>query len=128
MYITAFKAPPTSAAVQTLLDRAIDEAGTAPKYLISDKASQFWCAEFMGWRDRKGITPRFGAVGKKGSIAVIERFIRSLKRECMSEILVPLCERAILRELELYADWYNEHQPVHGEFLNRLKMNTMLVK
>ena len=60
---------------------------------------------------RKGITPRFGAVGKKGSIAVIERFIRSLKRECMSEILVPLCEQAVLRELALFADWYNEHRP-----------------
>jgi hypothetical protein len=111
MRITAFKALPTSAAVQNLLDRTIDEVGTAPKYLISDKASQFWCPEFKGWCDRKGITPRFGAVGKKGSIAVIERFIRSLKRECLRVILVPLREQAILRELKLFADWYNEHRP-----------------
>ncbi|MFC1491042.1 transposase, partial [Nitrospinota bacterium] len=111
MRITSFKTPPTSSAVQYLLDRTIDKAGSAPKHLISDKASQFWCAEFMGWCDRKGITPRFGAVGKKGSIAVIERFIRSLKRECIGEILVPLCEQAVLRELELFADWYNVHRP-----------------
>jgi putative transposase len=111
MYITAFKALPTSAAVQILLERTIDKAGSAPKYLICDKASQFWCPEFMGWCDRKGITPRFGAVGKKGSIAVIERFIRSLKRECVSKILVPLCEQAVLRDLVLFAEWYNEHRP-----------------
>jgi transposase InsO family protein len=90
IYITAFKTLPTSVAVQHLLDRAIEKAGSAPKYLICDKASQFWCPEFKDWCDRKGITPRFGAVGKKGSIAVIERFIRSLKRECLYEILVPV--------------------------------------
>jgi transposase InsO family protein len=118
MGITAFKAPPTSEVVQNFLDGAIEKAGTTPKYLISDKASQFWCPEFKDWCDRKGITPRFGAVGKKGSIAVIERFIGSLKRECLRVILVPLREQAILRELALFADWYNEHRP-HSELDGR---------
>ncbi len=86
MRITAFKGPPTSEAIQNLLDGAIEEVGTAPKYLISDKGKQFWCPEFKDWCERKDITPRFGAVGKKGSIAVIERFIRSLKRECLRVI------------------------------------------
>ncbi len=111
MAITAFKAPPTSEAVHNLLDGAIEKAGTAPKHLISDKGKQFWCPEFKDWCDRKNITPRFGAVGKKGSIAVIERFIRSLKRECLRVILVSLYEKAIHRELALFADWYNEHRP-----------------
>ncbi len=93
------------------MDGALEIAGTTPKYLISDKASQFWCPEFKDWCDRKDITPRFGAVGKKGSIAVIERFIGNLKRECLRVILVPLREQAILRELALFADWYNEHRP-----------------
>ncbi|MFC1491032.1 integrase core domain-containing protein [Nitrospinota bacterium] len=79
--------------------------------MISDKAKQFWCAKFKGWCDRLGIKPRFGAVGKKGSIAVIERFIRSLKNECMNNILVPLHEKMFLRELELFANWYNGHRP-----------------
>ena len=42
---------------------------------------------------------------------MIERFIRSLKRECLRVILVPLREQAILGELELFADWYNNHRP-----------------
>ena len=29
----------------------------------------------------------------------------------MSKILVPLCEQAVLSELELFADWFNEHRP-----------------
>jgi transposase InsO family protein len=111
MAITAFKGLPTSEAVQNLLDVVIEKTGPAPKYLISDKAKQFWCPEFKDWCKRKDITPRFGAVGKKGSIAVIERFIRSLKRECLRVILVPLSEQSILRELSLFADWYNEHRP-----------------
>jgi transposase InsO family protein len=111
MAITAFEGLPTSEAVQDFLDSAKDEAGTLPKYLISDKAKQFWCPEFKDWCKRKDITPRFGAVGKKGSIAVIERFIRSLKRECLRVILVPLSEQSILHELALFAEWYNEHRP-----------------
>jgi transposase InsO family protein len=110
MGITAFMAPPTSKAIQNLLDGVIEEVGTAPKYLISDKGKQFWCPEFKDWCEHKDITPRFGAVGKKGSIAVIERFIRSLKRECLRVILVPLREQAILSELSLFADWYNNHR------------------
>jgi transposase InsO family protein len=118
MGITAFMALPTSEAVQSFLDHTIEKAGAPPKYLISDKASQFWCPEFMGWCDRKSITPRFGAVGKKGSIAVIERFIRSLKSECLRVILVLLREEAILCELSLFADWYNEHRP-HSAFFGQ---------
>jgi hypothetical protein len=33
---------------------------------------------FKDWCDGQGITPRFGAVGQHGSIALIERFILSL--------------------------------------------------
>ncbi len=68
MGITAFKALPTSAAVQGFLESTMDKAGVAPKYLISDKAKQFWCPEFKDWCDRKGITPRFGAVGKREAL------------------------------------------------------------
>jgi hypothetical protein len=35
----------------------------------------------------------------------------ALKRECLRVILVPLCEHSILRELALFADWYNDHRP-----------------
>ncbi len=112
--ICVFKACPSSGALQSLLNRTIRKAGTKPKYLICDKGKQFWCESFKDWCDRRGIDPRFGAVGKKGSIAVIERFIGSLKSECMDVIMVPFREEGFRRELALFADWYNEYRPHSG--------------
>ncbi|MFC1491806.1 transposase [Nitrospinota bacterium] len=109
--IGVFKETPSSAAMQSLLNRTIKKESARPKYLICDKGKQFWCESFKGWCEQKGIRPRFGAVGKKGSIAVIERFIGSLKSECMDVILVPIRERDFRRELALFSDWYNRHRP-----------------
>src|SRR5262245_33472296 len=54
----------------------------APKNLISDRGVQFtWDGFDPGCRSR-GIRHRFGAVGKHGSIAIIERLMRTLKSEC----------------------------------------------
>jgi putative transposase len=102
---------PTAAEVQRLLDRAIRRGGRPPKYIISDKGRQFWCDSYRRWCRQHGIRPRFGAVGKYGSIAVIERFMRSLKNECTRRILVPLGLDAMRREIALYVHWYNEHRP-----------------
>jgi hypothetical protein len=46
-----------------------------------------------------------------GSIAVVERFILSLKDEALRRILVPLRMPDMRLELARYALWYNEHQP-----------------
>ena len=82
-----------------------------PKYLICDKGPQFWCEGFKGWCRSKGIRPRFGAVGKHGSIAVIERLILTIKQRCTRLILVPLRRKEFLTELKYFAEWYNEHRP-----------------
>jgi hypothetical protein len=102
---------PTSVEVQQVLGRAIRHAGRPPKYIVTDKGKQFWCPSFKRWCRRRGIRPRFGAVGKHGSIAIVERFIRSMKDEGMLCILVPLRLEAMRRELGLYAVWYNHHRP-----------------
>src|SRR5262249_35462416 len=55
---------------------------------------------------------RMGAIGKRGSIAVIERFIGTLKRETIHALaLVPLRRCAFQRELELARSWYNADRP-----------------
>ena len=97
--------------MQSLLNRTIKRESAKPKYLICDKGKKFWCESFKDWCEQKGIRPRFGAVGQKGSIAVIERFIGSLKSECMDVILVPIHEEAFRSELALFSDWYNRHRP-----------------
>ena len=109
--IGIFKESPSSAAMQSLLNHTIKKEGAKPKFLICDKGNQFWCESFKDWCEQNGILPRFGAVGKKGSIAIIERFIGSLKSECMDVILVPIREEAFRRELSLFSDWYNRHRP-----------------
>jgi transposase InsO family protein len=102
---------PTSGDIQRVLERAIRYACGPPKYVITDKGRQFWCDAFKQWCRRRAIRPRFGAVGKQGSIATVERFIRSMKNECTRHIRVPLQLESMRRELGFYATWYNEHRP-----------------
>jgi putative transposase len=98
-------------AVRTFLGRAIGKAGAAPRHLITDQGKQFRDKAFGKWCRRRGIRQRFGAVGKYGSIAVVERFIRTLKSECTRRLLVPYERNALHRELALLENWYNEHRP-----------------
>jgi len=109
MGVAVFQRQPTSVQVRTFLGRLYAKA--RPKYIICDKGSQFWCSGFKAWCKRKSIKARFGAVGKYGSIAVVERFIRTLKDECTRRIAVPLRRRDMRRELICHLDWYNEHRP-----------------
>ena len=106
-----FKGQPTSAQVASFLSRTIKKIGATPKHIIADKGTQFFCAEFRSWCRRRSIRPRFGAVGKHGSIAIIERFIRSVKSECTRKIIVPFRLGLMRQEVACYATWYNEHRP-----------------
>jgi len=109
-----FSKRPTSDEIQRALDRAICRADAPPKYVVSDKGSQFWCESFKAWCERRDICPRFGAVGKHGSIAIVERFIRSMKSECTRRVIVPFGLTAMRSELAFWATWYNELRPHQG--------------
>jgi len=78
MGFAVFEQPPTSADVASFLARVIRKARAIPKYLIADHGKQFVSARFRAWSRRKAIRQRFGAAGKYGSIAVIERFILTI--------------------------------------------------
>jgi transposase InsO family protein len=114
MGIETFRNNPTSVSVSHFLESAIHKASATPKYLICDKGQQFWCGVFKGWCDRHNIKPRFGAVGQHGSIALIERFILSLKNECTRIIVVPLRRESFCRELVFFADWHRQHRAHSG--------------
>jgi transposase InsO family protein len=111
MGIDAFRNNPTAVSITHFLKRAIHAANATPKYIICDKGQQFWCGAFKDWCDRQGITPRFGAVGQHGSIALIERFILSLKNECTRIIFVPFRTDAFDLELTSFSNWYNDSRP-----------------
>ena len=106
-----FRKPPSSRAVQKFLDRTIQKNGAKPKYIVTDKGSQFWCDGFKGWCKAEEIKPRFGAVGKYGSIAVVERFIRTLKDEYTRLLDVPLRRRDFRAGLARFMEWYNQWRP-----------------
>ena len=102
---------PTSIEVCEFLDRLTRRRRIRPRHIITDKGRQFFCETFKRWCRKRRIRPRFGAVGKQGSVAVIERFMRSMKTECTRQILVPFGLDAMREELACYVTWYNEHRP-----------------
>jgi putative transposase len=101
---------PSASDVCATLDDAVLRAGTAPSHLISDQGSQFQ-SEYRAWCKRHGAKPRYGAVGQHGSIAIVERFILSLKQEFLRRIHVPSSESRMLGAMAAYQRWYNEHRP-----------------
>lgn len=112
-----FKKEPTACEVCALLDRSVRKSGRAPKYIVSDQGSQFQ-SEYRGWCAQRGVKPRFGAIGQHGSIAVLERFILSLKTEYLWRILVPFSLPRMQAELGAYQFWYNTVRP-HDTLLGR---------
>jgi transposase-like protein len=62
-----FRSEPTAAEMRALLARAVVRAGRAPRYIVTDKGSQFQ-SEYRDWCRTCGVRPRFGAVGKHGSM------------------------------------------------------------
>ena len=114
---------PSTSDVCAALDDAVHHAGTAPSHLISDQGSQFQ-SEYRAWCKRHGAKPRYGAVGQHGSIAIIERFILSLKQEFLRRIHVPSTESRMLEAMAAYQRWYNEHRP-HASLDGRTPRETL---
>jgi putative transposase len=113
-----FNRKPASPDVCSFLGRAFRKLGSVPRHIITDRDRIFDCTAYRKWCKRKGLRPRYGAVGQYGSVSVIERFIRSMKREATRKIRVPLSQDAMRREISYYVAWYNEHRP-HSGLLGR---------
>jgi len=112
MGFEVYRGQPSSAAIRRFLEGVFRKVGQTPQHLISDQGTQFDAKRFRRWCRRRGIRHRFGAVGKYGSLAVIERCIRTFKNECTRRlILVPYCLATFRQELALYGSWYNGHRP-----------------
>jgi hypothetical protein len=89
----------------------MSEEQLRPKHLIVDQGPEFKCEHFEHvWCKAMNILPRFGAVGRHGNIAVVERFHRTLK-EILRLFTVPEDQAEFEREVRSIVDWYNEHRP-----------------
>jgi transposase InsO family protein len=113
MGVAVFPTAPTSEAVCAFLGRAIHSAGRAPRYIVCDKGPQFWCPGFKRWCKRHKIKPpRYGAVGKHGSIAVIERFILTMKTLCTVHHHTPFSGLSLSGSPLWHADHLDRRQPL----------------
>ncbi len=108
--IAVFRKEPTARRIRSFLSRVVSSVGKRPRYLISDHDPVFDCEILRAWCGRTS-RHRFGAVGQKGSIAIIERFFLSLKNELTRVILVSLSVAAFRREALYYMEWFNTQRP-----------------
>jgi putative transposase len=108
--VRVFLKEPTAEEMIALLNETIAKYG-APRHFVSDQGSQFSDDGFKANLKRQGIRQRYGAVGKTGSIAIIERFWRTLKETGRFKILPPLVPSDMQPRLDLALTWYAYLRP-----------------
>jgi transposase InsO family protein len=109
--VRVFLHGPSSLKIQQLLEDLIVSLDQTPKYIISDQGVQFR-EQYREWCELWKIKPRFGAIGQHGSIALVERFILTLKMEGLRRLLtIPLQIDVMQEEVDCFLHWYNHHRP-----------------
>ena len=106
------KEPNATFAVR-LIREAVDAHG-APTWVVSDHGRQLRSKAFARALRSRGIGHRFGAIGRSGSIAVIERIWRSMKSDYARGLVLFRPLRSIEVKLRGYADWFGAHRPHQG--------------
>ncbi len=96
-----------------LLREAIGCHG-APTWLVSDKDRALRNKLVNALLRRHGIRRRYGAVGRKGSIAIIERMWRSMKHEYVRHLFLYRSTKALDLRLKRWARWHNAERPHQG--------------
>src|SRR5262249_22187249 len=109
--LAAFRRMPNSDDVQDVLARTVREEGVHPRYVITDRGRQFRARGFRAWCAEQGIFRKRGVLGQVGSIAFVERLIRTVKDECTRRFLFPYSESAARAELAYFTRWYNGFRP-----------------
>jgi transposase InsO family protein len=102
---------PSSEQIRRFFAEVVGRVGAAPRHLVTDQGKQFCSQHFTSWCQRQDIRQRFGAIGKRGSIAVIEHFWRTLKEVLRAATWVSLRHRSFQYEVRLATGWYNGHRP-----------------
>ncbi len=111
-----FYQEPSGRDMAKLLAHAVRRSGP-PRHSVSDHGAQFTSTSFHKALARHGIKHRYGAIGKTGSIALIERFFRTLKALSVLRARPPLLRRDLERQTAsafLHYVWLRPHQGLGG--------------
>jgi putative transposase len=101
---------PNAGWIINALENAMQKHGP-PKHIISDQAKAFVGDAFAELLDSWNVKPRFGAIGKHGSISVTERVIKTLKYEWLKCVPIIKGLDHLTMLCEEYANWYNQWRP-----------------
>jgi transposase InsO family protein len=85
-----------------------------PPHSVSDQGSQFNSKAFRKTLEHHGVRHRYGAVGRTGSIALIERFFLTLKTITKVAARPPLLRTDLEARLALFFAYYACLRPHQG--------------
>jgi transposase InsO family protein len=108
-----FLSEPSAAAIARLFKGTALRFGS-PRHSVSDQGPQFTSEVFRRTLDQHGVHHRYGAVGKTGSIALIERFFLTLKTITKAVSTPPLLRRDLERRLASFFVYYACLRPHQG--------------
>jgi transposase InsO family protein len=108
-----FSKEPTSEEIAQLVRSASDRFGK-PTHFVTDRGAQFTGSTFAGTLRDLGTKQRFGAIGKAGSIAIIERLWRTLKDMLELRIVPPLSVSQLEERVDLGLLYYAAFRPHQG--------------
>ncbi len=104
---------PTGPAIARLFTAAARRFG-APPHFVSDRGSQFTSEVFRRTLAHYGVQGRYGAIGRTGSIALVERFFRTLKTTADLRRRPPLLPSDLTDRLRLTLEYYVWLRPHAG--------------
>jgi len=108
-----FMSDPSANQMAELVQIAAAKHG-APNHFVNDHGPQFTSCEFKARLAALGVKQRFGAVGKSGSIAIIERFWRTVKDTFKLKLRPPLTVDELQSRLMIGLHYYAYYRPHQG--------------
>jgi len=111
-----FLREPSGRQTARLLRHAVQRRN-APRHLVTDQGAQFTSQVFRRAVKSLAIRHRYGAIGRTGSIALIERFFRTLKTTARLRSRPALLRVDLERRLALvfaHYLWQRPHQSLGG--------------
>ncbi|HET7293658.1 MAG TPA: DDE-type integrase/transposase/recombinase [Vicinamibacteria bacterium] len=110
--LRVFTSEPSAADVAQLFAGAVRRHGR-PALLVTDHGPQFTAVSFEAHLRQLRVEHRIGAVGLSGSIALLERYWRTLKESLQLPVFAPLTLRDLERRVAysvLHYGYYRPHQ------------------